>query len=665
MKTISRLHFIKGETVHISGKECFYVGFDREAQLYGFRDALSQEVDYLSFQDVYDRWENRQFHRANEALREVSTDTPTPLMKLTPAELEEVRSWKRWIDVVDQAERNAGCSSRKVVESALMDGASQKNVKAPSYSNFCKMRKRFRNYGLAGLVKRIPCRGNRNRRTDPEVREIVEKVVAKNYLTKDRLNVQFNVERIQKKIENLNALREGSSPLSLPNYSYVYRYIQSLNQYEVAAARYGKQYARRHYGIFGQGLVAELPNDHWQIDHNLVDVLIVDPSRSVVIGRPWLTLVIDVCTRMIVGFHLSFSDPSYWSVAQCLKHAIRPKDYVSEVYPDIKNPWPACGRPYELTADRGSDLTSELLANLLFEVGIDLNLTRRRTPTDKAIVERVFRTMNEQFFHSLKGTTFSHVLNRGEYASENMACMTTDSFLEALHIYIVDYYNTRIHRSLHHSPLDAWNKGMQEAFVDPLVDFTNWDYVFAKRIPNKPVHSYGIEHGGIKYSSPELAKIRSHKAKRGHGENRGAEIRENPDDLSYIYVTDPNDGSIYHVPATDISYAGGLNRYLQKKILEERNRAKKDEGLLLSLAEARDRIVGINDAEFKKRPMKTHKKAARTKGIRFDTATSQKPKNQRVNPSRDLSDLRPSTELLRQHRPNEFNSDHSWEVYND
>jgi putative transposase len=41
-----------------------------------------------------------------------------------------------------------------------------------------------------------------------------------------------------------------------------------------------------------------------QIDHALVDVVVVDELARKPIGRPWVTLAIDVATRAVLGFHL-------------------------------------------------------------------------------------------------------------------------------------------------------------------------------------------------------------------------------------------------------------------------------------------------------------------------------------------------------------------------
>jgi putative transposase len=45
-----------------------------------------------------------------------------------------------------------------------------------------------------------------------------------------------------------------------------------------------------------------LPLEVVQIDHTLVDVVVVDELERLPLGRPWLTLAIDVASRMVNGF---------------------------------------------------------------------------------------------------------------------------------------------------------------------------------------------------------------------------------------------------------------------------------------------------------------------------------------------------------------------------
>lgn len=59
----------------------------------------------------------------------------------------------------------------------------------------------------------------------------------------------------------------------------------------------------------GLDLPIEWSNQVWQVDHTRSDVLVVDQSGSL-LGRPWLTIVVDTYSRCMMGIHLGFDAPS-------------------------------------------------------------------------------------------------------------------------------------------------------------------------------------------------------------------------------------------------------------------------------------------------------------------------------------------------------------------
>ena len=71
--------------------------------------------------------------------------------------------------------------------------------------------------------------------------------------------------------------------------------------------------------------------------------MVIDTETRLPLGRPWLTTMINVCTKMITGFYLSFHPPGYLSVMRCLLHAVCPKSYLKTDYPQIRHDWPAYG----------------------------------------------------------------------------------------------------------------------------------------------------------------------------------------------------------------------------------------------------------------------------------------------------------------------------------
>ena len=52
-------------------------------------------------------------------------------------------------------------------------------------------------------------------------------------------------------------------------------------------------------------LTSEIPLEIVQIDHTQADVFVVDEIYRKPIGRPWLSVAIDVATRCIVAIYLS------------------------------------------------------------------------------------------------------------------------------------------------------------------------------------------------------------------------------------------------------------------------------------------------------------------------------------------------------------------------
>jgi putative transposase len=87
-----------------------------------------------------------------------------------------------------------------------------------------------------------------------------------------------------------------------------------------------------------------------QIDHTKVDVIVVDEETGEPRGRPWLTLAMDVFTRMVTGFYLVMEVPSRLSVGLCLLHAVHDKTaWLQER--GIDAAWPVAGLPEALHAD--------------------------------------------------------------------------------------------------------------------------------------------------------------------------------------------------------------------------------------------------------------------------------------------------------------------------
>ena len=110
-----------------------------------------------------------------------------------------------------------------------------------------------------------------------------------------------------------------------PNYRTVVCRVEALDLRLATAKREGGKKARELLGpVAISTLQPEHPMDLLQIDHTPVDIVVVDQHKRLPIGRPWLTLAIDVRTRMVAGFHVSLWSPSTISVSLALSQAVLP-----------------------------------------------------------------------------------------------------------------------------------------------------------------------------------------------------------------------------------------------------------------------------------------------------------------------------------------------------
>jgi putative transposase len=123
-------------------------------------------------------------------------------------------------------------------------------------------------------------------------------------------------------------------------------------------------------------LVAARPLQLVQIDHTQADVFVVDEVARKTIGRPWLTVAIDIATRCILAVYLSMERPNTATVALLLTRVALPKApwLASLGLGDIA--WPMHGLPQTLHLDNAAEFKGRSLRSGCREYGIDLRQIR-------------------------------------------------------------------------------------------------------------------------------------------------------------------------------------------------------------------------------------------------------------------------------------------------
>ncbi|WP_161569401.1 Mu transposase C-terminal domain-containing protein [Alteromonas portus] len=438
--------------------------------------------------------------------------------------------------------------------------------KIPSMDSVYKWWKRYHCSGgdIMSLRKRRPGKAG-TRRFGSIIIDEIKAIIEEEYLSNNKPTPSHVYRLLEHKVELLNRLRP--TPLKFPSKAQFYRIINGLDQYQTMLHRQGKKVADKHFRSTGAGPSTSMILERVEVDHSPVDVCLVDEGTGVVLGRATITLLIDVYSRMILGFYIGFEPPSLVAVMRALRHAILPKESNAPYLNDVTGEWTAYGIPVNLICDNGSEFHAETFKRLCAELSINLQFCPKGEARYKGTVERMVGTINREVCHHLPGTTFGSIQQRGDYKSEDYACVTEKELKSFVSRWIVDIYHNRVHTKTKRTPLAMWNEGLES--VSPILPESEAALAFCmtheetRRLTHK-----GIEIFSMFYNSADLRALRC----RRH-DNYDVIVRADPEDLGRIWVLDDKNGDYICVPSITPEYATGLSlrqhKHIRKNLIDK------------------------------------------------------------------------------------------------
>ncbi|HEY0375335.1 MAG TPA: Mu transposase C-terminal domain-containing protein [Pyrinomonadaceae bacterium] len=387
------------------------------------------------------------------------------------------------------------------------------------------------------------------------VGELVDEAIDEVYMSEQRFSVQDVYDAVVVKVADENEFRTADDQLPEPHKSSIYDVVNKLDDYEVLEARYGEEIAEQKYKAFKLGPRPTMPLQRVEADHTKIDLFAIDPIMMLPIGRPILTWLVCVFTKMILGFYISFNPYGSLAIMECLKHAIRPKNYVREKYPDIRHTWGPYGVPKELVLDNAPEFWGRHLDDACHDLGMNVLYGQKGRAWYRATVERSYRSYNTGLIHRQPGTTFSNIFDLADYDPKRNALITFDTLDHITHKYIIDVLQCRPHRGINDIPALRWEKGIQQWPPSLPANARNLDIVLGY-IERRQIHHYGIEIDAIIYNDEGLTRLRSESEV-----GKKHIIKRNPSNLSLIHVYDEKHDRFLPVPAVDQEYTKGLTLY--------------------------------------------------------------------------------------------------------
>ncbi len=491
-----------------------------------------------------------------------------------PEHLREIAR-DRLIFVLGILDRNLKSLSAKVitpyVESVYRENKFETLTKKPGTRTVQVWIKRYldADKSIRVLLPFEHTKGNRLAKINPLLETYIENAI-EYFKSPERPTVSKAFDSLKTFINYDNKLQKESEKLKPIALSAFIKRLEKCAKKELVVARLGKEEANKIFKLNQLAQKITFILQRVESDHTQADLFIVDSVNFMILGRPYITVLLDYKSKSILGFYIGFEKPSYLSIARALRHTILPKTYVKDKYPNVVNEWNCYGIPKILVVDRGKDFESIALMDACHDLNIRIQRNPARHPWYKGSVESFFKSVNQKLLQDMKGKVFPNIIDTNLYNPEKHAVISMDLFLELFHVWIVDIYQQDKVSKGTIIPSVSWREDL-DSVPRRVMDKDALDIILSEKESRKNSEN-GIVLDFIWYDCPELAKLR---AETGF---KKVQIKYDRENLGQIFVLDerePRDKKYFKVPAKEQKYAQNLSLH-QHQVIKSFNRKKLD-----------------------------------------------------------------------------------------
>jgi len=470
--------------------------------------------------------------------------------------------------------------------------------------------------------------------------DVVQEVINDTYLTHQRPSPQKTVIEVKRRCQ-----QKG---IDAPHPNTVRNRIIALSEKQVLRGRGFREKAiNKFLPILGKFPNADYPLSVVQIDHTPVDIILVDDKYRRPIGRPWITLAIDVFSRTVAGYYLSFDPPSGTSVAMCVAHAILPKDEWLALH-GVEAKWDVWGIMDTIHVDNGADFRADNFRQSCLMHSINLEFRPVKVPRYGGHIERLIGTFARDI-HELPGTTFSSIKEKEGYDSEKHATMTKSEFEEWFVSLICNVYHRRKHEGIGMPPAKMWEIGI----------FGN-NEINGRGLPPRPanrhsllldflpsfkrsIQRYGVSIDGLNYYA-DVIRPWINVAEPGNPKvKREFIFRRDSRDISSVWFYDPEDRQYYNIPlANQALPAMSIWEYQQARRAAKvaGNASVNEHQILQAITDLREKVEASAEKTKKARRMGQRRKEHEKMMSHENPLTSKaKPSAEAPKSTEGLSDL--------------------------
>lgn len=372
--------------------------------------------------------------------------------------------------------------------------------------------------GFVGLLPKLHLRGNRERKLDKRVIEIMDDVIDELYASSTKKTLVSCWGEV--------ILRCEAAHQPPPSEEAFRQQIRRRDAYVMAQAREGEKGAydlEPFYWCLERTTPrhGERPFEIGHIDHTQLDLQFVGNRRGEPMRKAWLTVLIDACTRMVVAWAILFEPPSYRSCMTVIRDCVRRHGRV----------------PKTIVTDKGSEFESVYYETLLAFLDSHKKTRPGGKPRFGSVVERIFGISNKEFIHNLLGN--NQALQKPRRLSKShdprrLAVWTLPKFRDAFEGYLDSVYHEAEHSAHGMSPKQAMAIGLAQAGLRPhtLIPYSPDFVVMCMPTTKKGTATIdptrGVKISYVHYWAPEFRNPLFSR--------REVPVRYDPDDKSTAFV---------------------------------------------------------------------------------------------------------------------------------
>lgn len=390
-------------------------------------------------------------------------------------------------------------------------------------------------------IKRDGGRGKS--RLNPAIESLVEIAIKQHHNTprKRRVSATYRYLKQLCRRENIKA----------PLINTLRARIKSLDQETYLRERGDSKRARERFtprpGHYDE---AKKPLDVVQIDHTQLDIMLVDEETRLPLKCPWLTVVFDVYSRMVLGFYVSFDSPGMYGTGLSLYRAILRKDeWLARL--GVDREWPCWGFPVKVHCDNAREFRGDVLKKACQQYGMTMAYRALKRPEYGGHIERWLGTFNEEI-HELPGKRLKP--NKiGDHDLKADAAYTISELEYHIALYITGVYNQNFHSGINSSPIQRWKAAIEGDGKKPPMGLPrlplNEQRLRLDLMPfeERSIQRYGIQIGDVRYYDDALRRYVGRKPA------FRTIVRYDPRDMRSVYLWDPELNKYFEIGYSNIS----------------------------------------------------------------------------------------------------------------